>query len=76
MANILRVCHCRKMLWTNWRERTPKISGRIAFRAARRDGIAEYLPANLPRPMRGLGRAPTFNSAQHRQQFGRGHVRN
>ena len=51
------------------RQRPAQVAGRVSFRAPRRHGVAEHLPAVLHRPVRRLLRAPAFDPALHRQKL-------
>jgi hypothetical protein len=50
-------------------ERAAQVRGWIALGAAGRNGVAEYLPADLLQALRGFKLVQRFEPAQHRQQF-------
>ena len=54
----------REMDFRCWRQCAAQIAGGIAFRPARHFRIAEYLPAILLDPVRGLDRTSAFHVAQ------------
>jgi hypothetical protein len=51
------------VLFLDRRQRASQISGGIAFRASRSNGVAEDLAAVLHRPVRRLQRAAALDSA-------------